>query len=510
MEVVNHMNFIYNGKFGGCEITPTEIKTKTGKFNKEGFTKWHESLNWDQLGKSIQTAFPYVKITTYTYGLVLTLGVKSYFVSSSDVGLDWIQNDSEFLNYSLKPYVSEKKVSELKEVPTIPTVSVVKETKVQSTVVLDKELNSSFESLRKTCESHGFFFNGWQKKQLQTLLSKSVTSEISLEQGSIFLKTVYDILLDKSNKSEYVPVGNDSYILGAFDMSFCIYNSDLQFIKGTCTECIKYKNWGTWSAFLTTVMPSFIKYLAKVQKMSVKCGGYDVINPYGKTIAEKKKMLEKQNIDATKNLEQLQTAVLSKALILSNRDKKLAATETKLNKKEKEQTNKNKRLEDPEFKRVVTVTRADKQSEMYKWYRARIELWVDYLRTLEGIKEVRTHYSKSTTSAYLYITGKNGKQVKISLRDHGNMSQESIYVILVYGFNLDGVHKDVLNLFNDTYKLKLDTNIPYIESKRAIFFKYLQVRKELAKESKSKDKKSDSVDVLDIFEKEEVQMGGIN
>ena len=70
--------------------------------------------------------------------------------------------------------------------------------------------------------------------------------------------------------------------------------------------------------------------------------------------------------------------------------------------------------------------------------------------------------------------------------------------------------KNVLNLFNDTYELKLDTNIPYIETKKSIFFKYLQVRKELAKESKSKDKKSDSVGVLDIFEKEEVQMGGIN
>ena len=104
------MNFIYNGKFGGCEITPTEIKNKTGKFNKEGFNKWHESLNWEELRKSIQTAFPYVKITTHTYGLVLTLGVKSYFVSSSNVGLDWIQTNSEFLNYSLKPYVSEKKV----------------------------------------------------------------------------------------------------------------------------------------------------------------------------------------------------------------------------------------------------------------------------------------------------------------------------------------------------------------------------------------------------------------
>ena len=70
-------------------------------------------------------------------------------------------------------------------------------------------------------------------------------------------------------------------------MSFCIYNSELNLIKGTCTECIKYKNWGTWSAFLSIVMPAFTNYLAKVQKISVKCGGYDVINPYGKTIAER-------------------------------------------------------------------------------------------------------------------------------------------------------------------------------------------------------------------------------
>ena len=499
------MNFIYNGKFGGCEITPTEIKTKTGTFNLNAFNKWHETLNWKKIGENIQTSFPYLKVVTNRYGLVLTLGTNSYFVSCSDKGLDWTQNNSKFLAYSLKSYVLKNTISDLNTTPKVQAV----ETPKKVTTVAPK-ITPEFINLKKICKSHNFFFNGWKEKQLLTLLTKTENESLTLESGSIFLKSVYDILLEKSPKSEYVPVGRDSYILGTFDMSFCIYKSELNLIKGTCTECIKYKNWGTWSSFLTTVMPSFINYLAKVHKKSVACGGYDIINPFGVTIAEKKKQLEAQNVDATKDLEQLQTNVLTKTLILSKRDQVLNATENKLNKKESAQTYKNKQLDAPEFKRVVTVTVADNKSEMYKWYRAKIEVWAEYLRSLDGIKEIKTQYAKTTTSVYVYVTGENGKTLKLSLRDHGNMSQESIYVILVHGFNLDGVHKDVLNLFNMDYKIDLNVNIPYIESKSAVFFKYLQVRNELNKKAKRKNKVKVNKVGLDIFEKEDVQMGGIN
>ena len=102
------MYFLYNGKFGGCEHTPTSIKKETNSFNIDSFNAWHISLNWGKICHLVKESFPYLKVSVHQYGLVLKLGNKEYFVTSSDAGLDWLSNDSEFLNYAFLPFVKEE------------------------------------------------------------------------------------------------------------------------------------------------------------------------------------------------------------------------------------------------------------------------------------------------------------------------------------------------------------------------------------------------------------------
>ena len=82
----------------------------------------------------------------------------------------------------------------------------------------------------------------------------------------------------------------------------------------------------------------------------------------------------------------------------------------------------------------------------------------DYLRSLDGIKKIDINYSMSTTSIYLFVTGKNDKTIRLSIRDHGNLHNKKTFVILVRGFNLNGVHTEILELLNTELSKGVITN----------------------------------------------------
>lgn len=517
------MYFLYNGKFGGCEHTPTAIKKETNSFNIDSFNDWHISLNWGKICHLVKESFPYLKVTVHQYGLVLKLGNQEYFVTSSDAGLDWLSNDSEFLNYAFLPFVKEelwKKDNTKEKVISIPTSKVTSnDTTITNTVnvspitenvkVIKKEkkeieftkkMLEMYKLLEKSCNESDFYFNDYIKMQLKELLKDSLSKKYSKSLSHDFTERFYNIILTKAPKCTSTKVGMDFYIFGAFDTSFCLYQTGLNFVTDNCKYKVRVKNWDDWSIFIKAVMPIYIKYLENVQVKSKKFGGYDTINAFGKTALEKKAELSNlvPVVDA-KSLSDLNTSLIDSKLTAAKYKNELDREASKLDAKHEYLLNKKKELEEPEFKQVVTVNYADVNSEMYKWYRARVELLADYLRSLEGIKKIDVNYSMSTTSIYLFVTGKNDKTIRLSIRDHGNLHNKKTFVILVRGFNLNGVHNEILELLNT--ELGIETEKEYIENKKSVFLKYLKVRKVLANKKKKKDSSiDDDLDNLDVME----------
>lgn len=517
------MYFLYNGKFGGCEHTPTAIKKETNSFNIDSFNDWHISLNWGKICHLVKESFPYLKVSVHQYGLVLKLGNQEYFVTSSDAGLDWLSNDSEFLNYAFLPFVKEelwKKENCKEKILDIPNSKLTSiDTNIQNSVnvtpitenlkVIKKEkkeleftpkMLEMYKLLEKSCNESNFYFNDYIKMQLNELLKDSISKKYSKSLSHEFTERFYNIILSKAPKCTSTNVGMDFYIFGAFDTSFCMYQTGLNFVTDNCKYKVRVKNWDDWSIFIKAVMPTYIKYLENVQVQSKKFGGYDIINAFGKTALEKKAELSKLvPVVDDKSVSDLNTSLIDSKLTTAKYKNELDREASKLEAKHEYLLNKKKELEEPEFKQVVTVNYADVNSEMYKWYRARVELMADYLRSLEGITKIDINYSMSTTSIYLFVTGKNDKTIRLSIRDHGNLHNKKTFVILVRGFNLNGVHNEILELLNT--ELGIETEKEYIENKKSVFLKYLKVRKVLANKKKKKDSSiDDDLDNLDVME----------